>query len=245
MLKLFHAGEKLVGMLPKLNAMVKAIRNVAKFGGDGVVTVKQVPEAGYALGINIQALNERLPKWVLKWGKATADWTSGNTITLDPCDTEGVDNGRPDVTAYAFTPTSIAPGDGAVALAIAKDDILAYLSYGDKLGVLVNPPVAARGGMFAVKCWKDGGADQGTDTTQCDYTYKVRTIDATAHDAGGTVLGNAMSPECRTQASNWQGKLDFPPQGTGTGWIGLGYYDADDVFHLWDAGERPYTKACP
>ena len=100
-------------------------------------------------------------------------------------------------------------------------------------------------GMFPVRTWKDGGTTPGTKIAQCDYTYKVRTIEATAHDTGGILLGNTKSPECRDQAVNWEGKLDFPPSATGAGWVGAGYFDIAGTFHLWDAGGRPYTKDCP
>lgn len=37
---------------------------------------------------------------VLAWGKPTAAFSSGVTITLDPCDVGGVDNGQPNETVY-------------------------------------------------------------------------------------------------------------------------------------------------
>ena len=324
----FQPGSNWRSWRAKLNAIIRALRDLTHLRGDGLVKISHVPGAGYTFGLNMRALIERMPKWRRRhgvaqidsndgsgaytitervwnpnadtpawedgvapvsyvskaardyqdrpggivdqtvtfweqratdgtlevlidvsgageplWGKATAAWTSGNTVTLDPCDSAGVDNGRPNVTAYAFTPTDTVPGDGAIALAIAADDVLAYLPFGANKGILVNPPVAVTSNMFAVRTWWDGG-DQGTRTAQATCIYTARTLDATAHDAGGTLLGEDMAPECRNQATLWKGRLDNPPS-TGVGWIGLGYYGADDAFHLWDAGERPHTDPCP
>ena len=243
MLEMFKIGERWPRVGGKLNAMVKALQALATLRGDGIVTVTQVSQTGYMFGIDLGALNDRLPKWLLKWGKATAAWTSGNEVTLDPCWADGVDSGQPNITAYVFTPTTTTPTAASVHVRIAQNDVLAYLSYGDKLGVLVNPPIEVVGNMFAVRTWSDGGA-QGTAAAQATWTYTVRTVDATAIDTGGLLLGEDMTPLCRTQATNWEGVLDYPPV-DGGGWVGVGYYNATGTFCLWDAGERPYTAACP
>ncbi len=174
------------------------------------------------------------------WGKATAAWASGNTVTLDPCDVDEADNGLANVTAYIFTPTDAVPGPGT--LAIAENDVLAYLPYGDNLGVLVNPPVAAVGHMLAVKCWQDGGTTDGDHETQCDRTYTVRTVNATGPAAGGTELGTDLLPKSR-QATNFLGAMHCPPA-DGAGWVGVGYRDTTGTFTLFDSGEREYTTPC-
>lgn len=178
------------------------------------------------------------------WGKTTAAWTSGNTVTLDPCNVDEVDNGLANVTAHVFTPTTTTPGSGTVIPVIADGDLLAYIPYGDNLGVLINPPTTIKGqtGMLAVKCWKDGGTTNGDHETQCDNTYTVRTIDATGPGAGGALLGENLLPKTR-QATNFLGEMHCPPT-TGGGWIGAGYYDTSDTFTLFDSGEREYTTAC-
>ena len=73
------------------------------------------------------------------WGKATADWTSGNVVNLDPCNASGDDNGLPDVTAYLVCPTAESgPGEG-LEPDISQGDVLAYLPFGQNQGVVVSP----------------------------------------------------------------------------------------------------------
>ncbi|HUT58034.1 MAG TPA: hypothetical protein VNA25_09320, partial [Phycisphaerae bacterium] len=101
-------------------------------------------------------------------------------------------------------------------------------------------------GMIPVRCWRDGpeaSPTDGDEDDQCNRTYTVRTLAATAVDTGGVVLGTAMSPVSRTQASNSKGTYHCPPV-DGTGWIGVGYLDHTGTFYLFDSGERPWTTAC-
>ena len=101
-------------------------------------------------------------------------------------------------------------------------------------------------GIFPVRCWRDGPAESPTDgdaTTQCNRTYTVRTLEATGIATGGTLLGTDKLPTTR-QATAFKGTMDCPIA-TGGGWTGLGYYNQNDAFVLWDSGERPYTTACP
>ncbi len=102
-----------------------------------------------------------------------------------------------------------------------------------------TPPVM--GNIFAVLVWQDGGATDGTAAAQCDRTYKVRTIDATAHDTGGVLLDTGMTPN-RVRPTT--GKL-LVPGAAGAGVIGLGFYDSAGDFVLYDANESLDTSACP
>lgn len=94
--------------------------------------------------------------------------------------------------------------------------------------------------LFAVKVWRDGGATDGDLTNQCDRTYKARTIDATAHDADGILLGIELTP-AKHRAN--PGKYTTPPE-DGAGTIGLGYYDTTNTFVLWDANEVEFVGGC-
>lgn len=96
----------------------------------------------------------------------------------------------------------------------------------------------AASATYAVKVWSDGGSN-GDETTQCSKTYTVRTIDATAPDAGGELLGSTMTPLKERPTT---GTLVTAPA-TGSGTIGLGY-DYNDVFYLYDANETLNTDAC-
>ena len=107
--------------------------------------------------------------------------------------------------------------------------------------VLMGAGPARTENLFAVRCWQDGGTTDGDGTTQCDRTYTVRTLEATAIDTGGELLGEDMTPKTR-QATSYVGKMHCPPA-TGSGWVGLGYWQAGD-FMLFDSGEREYTGPC-
>lgn len=106
--------------------------------------------------------------------------------------------------------------------------------------VALVPAVSPAGRLFAVKVWKDGGTTDGDSSNQCDATYTVRTLAATANDTGGEELGTAMTPEKRRPS---YGGLDVPSE-TGSGEIGQGYFDADGTFHLYDANETLDPTNC-
>ncbi len=77
--------------------------------------------------------------------------------------------------------------------------------------------------MFAVGLTEDGGS-AGNASTQCSFTYTVKTLDA------ATTLGTAMTP----------GK-QRPTVGamlSGGGLAGAGYYDTTSTFVLFDANEH-------
>jgi len=73
------------------------------------------------------------------FGKPAAAWSSGATITLDPCDILGSDNGLANVTAYllpsqasdSIETATIAGGSQAVTCELGTDVIVAYQRDGD------------------------------------------------------------------------------------------------------------------
>ncbi len=84
----------------------------------------------------------------------------------------------------------------------------------------IIPP---RHSMFAVGLTEDGGS-AGNASTQCSFTYTVKTLDA------ATTLGTAMTP----------GK-QRPTVGamlSGGGLAGAGYYDTTSTFVLFCANEH-------
>lgn len=95
--------------------------------------------------------------------------------------------------------------------------------------------------MFAVLVWRDGGTTDGSKTTQCNRTYKVRTRDATGPDTGGELLGTGMTPE-KTRPYPY-GPL-VVPSSTGSGVAGFGYHDSNNDFQLFEANETLNTAAC-
>lgn len=97
--------------------------------------------------------------------------------------------------------------------------------------------------MFAVKVWRDGGSTDGNKTTQCDRTYTVRTLDALGVGIGGELLGTGMNPTTAGKQRPTTGLLVTPPE-EGGGVIGIGYYDKDDNFQLYDANEALDTDPC-
>lgn len=92
--------------------------------------------------------------------------------------------------------------------------------------------------LIPCRLWQDGGTSDGDGTTQCNRTYTAKEITATAADDDTALTyGTAMTPSKLRPAT---GQLLVPPT-TGDGVIGLGYWDADGDFVLWEANERPVT----
>ena len=128
------------------------------------------------------------------WGKATSDWTSGNTVTLDPCDADGNDNGLPDVTAYLVCPTGQSgPGEG-LEPDISQGDVLAYLPFGQNQGVIVSPVWQIDADYFDDLTAIDKALDRwvritqgtgGTAISQEDWRGRVLWVSMTCYD--GTV----------------------------------------------------------
>jgi len=80
-----------------------------------------------------------LPEPTFLWGKASADWSSGNEITLYPCDEDGVlFDGAANVTGYVVTPTDATLAADAVQPQISEHDVLAYIPFGDNEGLIIN-----------------------------------------------------------------------------------------------------------
>jgi len=105
------------------------------------------------------------------------------------------------------------------------------------LGGATDIPVGVH---FAVRVWQDGGTTDGDLTHQCNRTYTVRTLDATAIDTGGVLLGEDKEP---VQKRPTLGTLVVPAV-DGTGVVGVGYYDENGAFQLWSANEALGSGAC-
>jgi len=99
-------------------------------------------------------------------------------------------------------------------------------------------------GLRAVLVWQDGGTTDGDATHECDRTYTARTLDATGPAAGGTELGTELVPKKRRWVTNHYGAYSCPAD-AGDGVVGLGYYDNNHAFCLYDANETPDTSVCP
>lgn len=71
----------------------------------------------------------------VKFGLATADWTSGNEVTLTPCDVLGVETGEDDITANIFLPP---PDDAPANVHILEGDRVAYVELGNDEYLCIN-----------------------------------------------------------------------------------------------------------
>jgi hypothetical protein len=166
-IKRFEPGPGRVLTAHRLNELVDAL-NQLSIRGSEFISVNQGPDLSHVVGLNLDMLLRRIPHavpWNLSWGKAVADWSAGNEITLDPCNAAGVDNGLANVTAYIDTDvdktsTGCEPN-------IETGDVLAYLPYGQNQGILVN---ATRKGGTAVDPYLllPNPADWETETAQAD-----------------------------------------------------------------------------
>jgi hypothetical protein len=113
-------------------------------------------------------------------------------------------------------------GGQAVLLEIRDNDVTRY--------VRITPDR-----MFPVKVEKDGGSD-GTKSTAASWTYTVKNINETT-SLGTAVAVTRPRPNglMTCQAGTFVG---------GTAGYGVGFYDEEGTFILWDAGEVPTTAAC-
>lgn len=99
----------------------------------------------------------------LLWGKAIAAWTSGNTITLDPCDEDGNDSGASNVDVYVEAPTAATP----VNVQVAASDVLPYFIRADGDGQALKfhrPHRTATGDSVNTLDWTQATADTDTYT---------------------------------------------------------------------------------
>ena len=87
-------------------------------------------------------------------------WSSGNSLTVHPCDENGANAGPAVVTVYAVTPT----GKAVTYVEAEEGDVVAYLPYGGDKGVLVNVIHGATcGSPKAIYA-----TFEGSETAQCD-----------------------------------------------------------------------------
>ena len=116
------------------------------------------------------------------------------------------------------------------------DDVVRFWEQRQQNGALeVLLDVVTTGVMFAVLVWRDGGTTDGDLTHQCDRTYTAKTLD------GNNTLGEDLTPKKRRPSV---GMMDTPPT-DGGGIVGLGYYEADGTFCLYDANETLEPGPCP
>ncbi len=88
----------------------------------------------------------------LCWGKAIGDWSSGNTVSMRPCDPDGGnEDTETTVSGYLICPA----GGSPTAVNVKAGDVLAYLPFGDNEGVIINADL--------------GGLPPGTVTNQMLY----------------------------------------------------------------------------
>jgi hypothetical protein len=97
----------------------------------------------------------------------------------------------------------------------------------------------ALSGFFPVRVWQDGGTTDGDVSTKCNRTYTVRTMNATAIDTGGVLLGEDKTPD-RVRPTVG---LMLVPSATGGGVVGVGYY-VGSSFYLYDANETAEQEDC-
>ncbi|QNN23535.1 hypothetical protein HED60_15040 [Planctomycetales bacterium ZRK34] len=136
--------------------------------------------------------------------------------------TSGMDNvNQTCVAIHLQTGLPTSASDGAVGLLLEV-----YTYTGDREYVFVGPMI---GTVFAVNLTEDGGSD-GDESTQASYTYTAKSLD----DA--FTFGTVLTP-----------KKQRPSVGTvtsGDGLVGLGYYDDDGDFQLYDANEVKTWEVC-
>ncbi|HUS48333.1 MAG TPA: hypothetical protein VM098_09440 [Phycisphaerae bacterium] len=93
-----------------------------------------------------------------------------------------------------------------------------------------------RGVLLSVLVWRDGGTTDGSKTAQCDRTYTAKSLD------GSVTLGTGLAPKMKRRT---YGQYVTPPT-DGDGVEGLGYFESDVTFVLWDANEVPAVRTdCP
>jgi hypothetical protein len=137
------------------------------------------------------------------WGKATADWSAGNTVELDPCREDGTDNGQDNITGHVVCPREGDRGDPNYEAGLVPDirygDILAYLPYGDGHGIVVNA-------KWVVAAEYQPRSDKPTDPAHPwlkvlkqsgDDWYEVK------HKGPGPIFYYAGTEDCTTIWPTW------------------------------------------
>ncbi len=98
-------------------------------------------------------------------------------------------------------------------------------------GTYINETPSIRANtVFEVKVTNDGGS-AGSAMSDCSYTYTV------TNDAADFIYGTGLTPKKR-RFSN------VPYTATPAGSEGLGYYNASNIFALFDANELPEIEVC-
>lgn len=95
-------------------------------------------------GLHIRRSLPIEPETIIYYGKPTGSWTLGTTITLDPCDRKGIDNGNSNISVYLKTDKSsesissatIAGSSEGVTCSIGTSIIIPFIKIGDEAHIL-------------------------------------------------------------------------------------------------------------
>lgn len=228
----------------KLNEMVRVLNDLQNIQGDGYIKAAHLP-GGVGLSLSLNRLLPRIPHSPRKIPAKLTDETTGSyswvEVRLDDSgDWEIFDDNR---SGLKSTTTAAEEKSGAIGV---PDDTIVWIwreveTDGGVTYRFEQP--AFNHQLFACLVWRDGGTTDGDDTNECDRTYNCRTLEATGPAAGGVSLGTGLSPKRRRWVTNHFGAYEVPST-TGAGVVGLGYYDDDGAFALYDANETASTAAC-
>jgi hypothetical protein len=105
----------------------------------------------------------------------------------------------------------------------------------DNYWIVIIASSAGADRAFPVKIEKDGGSD-GTSTAAASWTYTVKNMDETVS------LGTAVS--VTRPRPNGLMTYQVGTFSGGNAGYGVGFYNDNGTFVLWDAGEVPTTSAC-
>ncbi|HUX15564.1 MAG TPA: hypothetical protein VMW52_03775 [Phycisphaerae bacterium] len=167
----------------------KPARNVLEDGNAATgIQMNGPAPAGAIVRMHAIRVNGQFEYWFgypgggVVWGKATADWSSGNTVSLHPCDADGSnEDAETTITGYLISPTGAAPA----AANVSTGDVLGYLPFGDNLGVIVNADLGSlpAGDATNQMLYWDNGTEEWKLLTAPDASYKVlqRKSDGTLH----------------------------------------------------------------
>lgn len=81
-----------------INRIIDRLNLLGKVHVDGKGCSGSIGPSG--INIHIPSIGEIVDGYTIFFGKPTGAFSSGDTITLDPCDVNGTDNGKANVTAY-------------------------------------------------------------------------------------------------------------------------------------------------
>mgnify|MGYP000244282713 CR=1 FL=1 len=155
----------------------------------------------------------------MQWGKATATWTTGNTVTLTPCEDDGTAiSGVANITCYVVLPKDADP-DG---VEIAADDVLAYLPFYDSdedewRGVLIAAYIAGGGGTntddIYLDAWVNVTQDGIATISTGDWRGRIIAIyyqiyHGTASASDSAEWGGASAVQQHMVGKSWTGAGD-------------------------------------